>query len=63
MKSKNSSKKKQKHTDFEDTDFRSKSPKSVKKDRGSKRRLSIYDEFDDEIDFNELNSDDLDDRY
>jgi len=62
MKSKSSSTKKQNHADFEDMDSRSKSPKSVKKERGSKRRLSIYDEFDDEIDFNDFNSDeDLDD--
>jgi hypothetical protein len=58
MKSKSSSTKKQNHADFEDVDSRSKSPKSVKKERGSKRRLSIYDEFDDEIDFNDFNSDD-----
>ncbi|WP_339734771.1 hypothetical protein [uncultured Sunxiuqinia sp.] len=58
MKSKSSSAKKQNHADFEDLDSRSKSPKSVKKERGSKRRLSIYDEFDDEIDFNDFNSDD-----
>ncbi len=57
MKSKKSSRKIQKHTDFEDTEFRGKSPKSVKKDRGSKRRLTIYDEFDDEVDFNSTNSD------
>ncbi len=58
MKSKSSSEKKQNHADFEDIDSRGKSPKSVKKERGSKRRLSIYDEFDDEIDFNDANSDD-----
>ena len=58
MKSKSSSSKKQEHSDFEDVDFRSKSPKSEKKERGSKRPLSIYDEFDDEIDFKDLNSDD-----
>ncbi|MGQ7869924.1 hypothetical protein [Sunxiuqinia sp. sy24] len=58
MKSKKSSTKQQKHYDFEDIDSGSKSPKSVKKERGSKRRLSIYDEFDDELDFNDLNSDD-----
>ena len=58
MKSNNDSKKKQKHSDFEDTSFGSKSPKSVKKDRGSKRRMSIYDEFDDEMDFNDFDSDD-----
>ncbi|MHA7109385.1 hypothetical protein [Sunxiuqinia elliptica] len=58
MKSKNSSSKKQKHSDFEDMDFRSKSPKSVKKERSSKRRLSIYDEFDDDVDFNDFNSND-----
>lgn len=58
MKSKSSSAKTQNHADFEDLDSRSKSPKSVKKERGSKRRLSIYDEFDDEIDFNDSNSDD-----
>ncbi|WP_299577733.1 hypothetical protein [uncultured Sunxiuqinia sp.] len=56
MKSKKSSKKMQKHFDFEDVDSGSKSPKGTKKDRGSKRRLSIYDEFDDEIDFNDFNS-------
>lgn len=61
MKSKSSSTKKQNHADFEDVDSRSKSPKSVKKERGSKRRLSIYDEFDDNLEFNDLDIDD--DRY
>ncbi len=52
---KKSSKKNFKHSDFEKNDSQSIQGKSVKKDRGSKRKLSIYDEFDDEMletDFN-----------
>lgn len=58
MKSNKDSKKKQKHSDFEDASLGSKSPKSAKKDRGSKRRLSIYDEFDDDLELNDFDSDD-----
>ena len=62
MKSNKVSSKKQMHSDFENTDFGSKSQKSVKKDRGTKRPLSIYDDFDDNLSFNDLDSeDDLDD--
>lgn len=58
MKSNKDSRKKQKHSDFEDAGQGSKSPKGAKKDRGSKRRLSIYDEFDDDLDFNDFDSND-----
>ncbi|HKJ42746.1 MAG TPA: hypothetical protein VKA27_11670 [Sunxiuqinia sp.] len=58
MKSQKVSGKKSKSMNFEQADSRSKSPKGVKKDRGSKRRLSIYDEFDDDLDFKDFDSDD-----
>ena len=58
MKSKKDSRKKQKHSDYEEADFRSNSPKGVKKERSSKRRLSIYDDFDDDLDFNDFDSED-----
>lgn len=58
MKSNKSSKKKQKRSDFEETDFGSKSPKSVKKNRSTKRRLTIYDEFEDDMDFKDFDMED-----
>jgi len=61
MKSNKVSKKKQSHLEVDNIDFGSKSLKGVKKDRGTKRRLSIYDEFDDNLEINDLDLDD--DRY
>jgi hypothetical protein len=61
MKSNKVSKKKQTHVEVENTDFGSKAIKGVKKDRGTKRRLSIYDEFDDNLELNDLDLDD--DQY
>lgn len=58
MKSNKDSKKKTKYADFENTDFGSKSHKRAKKERGSKRRLSSYDEFDDNLEFNDFNQED-----
>ncbi len=48
MKSNNKSKRNFKNSDFEKTDFAEHASKRVKKDKSSKKRLSIYDEFDDE---------------
>ncbi|MGQ8335388.1 hypothetical protein ACUNWD_02485 [Sunxiuqinia sp. A32] len=48
MKSKKDSKKVFKRSDIEKNDIDSQKAKSVKKDKGSKRRLSIYDDFEDE---------------
>jgi hypothetical protein len=45
---KKSSKKNFKHSDFETNDSQNLRKKSVKKDKGTKRKLSIYDEFDEE---------------
>lgn len=56
MKSKKPSKKNFKNSDFEKNDFADQFGKGVKKDKSSKRRLSIYDEFDEE-DFDDLTND------
>jgi hypothetical protein len=48
MKSDKNSKKNIKNSDIEKNDLRSQFGKSVKKDRSGKKRLSIYDEFDDD---------------
>ena len=48
MKQKKSSKKNSKHSDFDSTDSMNLKSRSVKKDKSSKRKLSIYDDFDDE---------------
>ncbi len=47
MKTNNNSKKNYKHSDIEKNDASSQLGKGVKKDKSSKKRLSIYDEFDD----------------
>ncbi len=60
MKHNKSSKKNSKHSDFESADSGNLKGKSVKKDKSSKRRLSIYDDFDE----NPLDSDfNVDDDY
>jgi len=48
MKSNKHSKKNIKYSDIEKSDIGSQSVKGIKKDRSAKRRLSIYDEFEDE---------------
>ncbi|MGV8139183.1 MAG: hypothetical protein AB2L20_28650 [Mangrovibacterium sp.] len=48
MKSNKHSKKNFKYSDFEKSDIGSQSIKGVRKDKSAKRRLSIYDEFEDE---------------
>ena len=48
MKSNKHSKKNFKYSDIEKNDIGSQFVKGTKKDRSSKRRLSIYDEFEDE---------------
>lgn len=48
MKSNKNSKTNFKHSDFERNDMDAQSGKGSKKDRSTKRRLSIYDEFDEE---------------
>jgi len=48
MKSGKNSNKNVKSSAIEKNDFGSQSGKSVKKDKSGKKRLSIYDEFDDE---------------
>lgn len=48
MKSNKNSKKNFKHSDIEKNDIGGQSGKGVKKDKSGKKRLSIYDEFDDE---------------
>ncbi|PTN09346.1 hypothetical protein [Mangrovibacterium marinum] len=48
MKSAKNSKKDFKKTDIENNESRGLSAKGVKKDRSGKKRLSIYDEFDDD---------------
>lgn len=51
MKSNKHSNKNLKHSDIEKSDSGSQHAKGVKKDRSAKKRLSIYDEFDDEEEF------------
>ena len=48
MKTNNNSKKNYKHSNIEKNDAGTQLGKGVKKDKSSKKRLSIYDEFDDE---------------
>ncbi len=48
MKSNKHSKKNLKHSDIERNDTGSQPGKNVKKDKSGKKRLSIYDEFDQE---------------
>jgi hypothetical protein len=48
MKSNKHSKKNFKYSDIEKNDIGSQFVKGIKKDRSAKRRLSIYDEFEDE---------------
>lgn len=48
MKSNRHSKKNFKYSDIEKNDIGSQFVKGLRKDRSSKRRLSIYDEFEDE---------------
>jgi len=48
MKSNKHSKKNFKYSDIEKSDIGSQLIKGAKKDRSAKRRLSIYDEFEDE---------------
>lgn len=63
MKSNKHSKRNFKYPDIEKSSFGSQSGKSIRKDRSSKRRLSIYDEFEDDS-FDELKfSKDEDDLY
>jgi hypothetical protein len=59
MKSDKNSKKNIKNSDIEKNDLRSQFGKSVKKDRSGKKRLSIYDEFDDDLDTMNYKRDDL----
>ncbi len=54
MKSNKNSNKNFKRSDFEKNDMDAQFGKGSKKDRGTKRRLSIYDEFDEE-EFDYLN--------
>jgi len=58
MKSNRHSKKNYKHSDIEKSDIESQNTKNIKKDKSSKRRLSIYDEYDDEPldDFSDFDS-------
>ncbi len=49
MKSNKASNKNFKHSDIEKNDLGSQIGKAVRKDKSSKKRLSIYDEFDDEL--------------
>ena len=60
MKSNKHSKKNFKYSDIEKSDIDSQTAKSVRKDKGTKRKLSIYDEFEDES-FDELS--DIDDSF
>ncbi|MGD9928767.1 MAG: hypothetical protein AB7U05_02005 [Mangrovibacterium sp.] len=61
MKSNKNSKKNFKHSDIEKNDIGSQFGKAAKRDKSTKKRLSIYDEFDDEpldeLDY-QLNADD-----
>jgi len=67
MKSNKHSKKNLKHSDIEKNDIASQFGKGTKKDRSTKRRLSIYDEFDeetfDDLDFNSDADDSDEDEY
>lgn len=54
MKSNKHSNKDQKHSDIEKKDLGSQFGKGIKKDKSGKKRLSIYDEFDEE-DFDAMN--------
>lgn len=63
MKLNNNSKKNFKHSEIEKKDASSLLGKGVKKDKSAKKRLSIYDEFDeeqldDDFDFNDEDSED-----
>ena len=60
MKSNKSSKKNFKYSDIEKSDIDSQTTKGVRKDKSTKRRLSIYDEFEDES-YDEFS--DMDDSY
>ncbi len=66
MKSNKHSKKDFKHSDIEKNDIGSQLGKGVKKDKSAKRRLSIYDEFDeesfDDLDFKSEDEDSFDEE-
>ncbi|MEN6454988.1 MAG: hypothetical protein ABFD10_12075 [Prolixibacteraceae bacterium] len=66
MKSNKHSKKNIKYSDIEKSDIGSQFVKGAKKDRSAKRRLSIYDEFEDEnfdeLTFNSESDDSLDEE-
>lgn len=64
MKSDKNSKKNFKHSDIEKNDLGGHAGKSVKKDKSGKKRLSIYDEFDEEdLDLMNYKREEEDDLY
>lgn len=63
MKSNKHSKKNFKYSDIEKNDIGSQFVKGIRKDRSAKRRLSIYDEFEDENPEEITFSADADDSY
>ncbi len=63
MKSNKHSKKNFKYSDIEKNDIGGQFVKGIKKDRSAKRRLSIYDEFEDEGPEEITFSADADDTY